>query len=230
MLNLKTSGFFLICAGALLLTRLIPIFANLPEGFTTFPPATIEDMAILAAHNSVGYHYSHLMALFAMPLLLLGYIPQLQRFNNNGMTRRALTGGVCLTFAAVLFSVALMIDGFAVPLAASEYVAPGLVTANTALYLTEFSHQLALAFFYPSSIFFSIAIALIASPIAHGQIHNRWYGYIGLFLGYTGILGYFFGWKLGGMEIGASVMMAFFMWSLLLGFSSLYVHKNGAEQ
>ena len=226
MLDLKTSGYFLIAASLLLLTRLIPIFANLPEGFTTFPPATVEDMAILAAHNTSGYHYSHLMAFFALPLLWLGFYAHYQRYVEVGMIRRATTGIVALTVAVILFSIAVLIDGFMVPLASSEYVTPEMLNKETALFFAHFSHQLAMSFFTPSALFFAIGLGLLASPMAHGQIHNKWFGIIGIVLANISIFGTLFGWTLNGMALSASVMMGFFFWSFALGFSSIKSHKK----
>jgi hypothetical protein len=226
MLDLKTSGYLQILAGLLLLTRLIPIFANLPEGFSQFPPATTEDMAILAAHNTAGYHYSHLMALFALPLLWLGFFSHYQRYLAKGMVRRAVFGMVGLTVAVTLFSIAVLIDGYLVPLAAAEYVAPTMISSETALYFVMYSHALAMLFFTPSALFFAIGLGLLASPMAHGQIHSKWFGFAGIFLANLGVFGHIFDWTLNGMPLGASVMMAFFIWTFLLGFSSLAAHKR----
>lgn len=226
MLDLKTSGYFMILAGLLLLTRLIPIFANLPEGFTTFPPATTEEMAILAAHNTYGYHWSHLMALFAMPLLWLGFFSHYQRFMTKGLCKRATTGIVGLSLGVLLFSIAVLVDGFLVPITAAEFVSPETISKETALYFTQYSHALAMIFFSPAALFFAIGFGLLASPMAHGHIHNKWFGFIGMILSNIGIFGYFFGWTLKGMPLGATVMMAFFLWTFLLGFSSLGAHKR----
>lgn len=229
MLDLRTSGYFLIVAGLLMLTRMIPIFMNLPDGFTTFPPPTTEDMAILAAHNTAGYHYSHLMGLFALPLMWMGFLSHSQRYIDKGMVLRATTGMVSLTVAVSLFGVALLVDGFLVPIASAEFIEPTLISKDTALYFAEFSHSFAMTFFIPSSVFFAIGLGVLASPIAHGHIHGKWFGFIGIFLGNVGVVSYIFDWRLNGMELSAGVMMAFFLWTFLLGFSCLRAAKMESE-
>ncbi len=229
LLGLKTSGYFMIMAGLLLLTRLIPIFANLPDGFTEFPPATPQDMAILAAHNPAGYQLSHFMALLALPLMWIGLFSHYQRYLKKGMVRRAIIGMVGLTVGMLLFSIALLIDGYMVPLISTEYMMPSLLTKQTALFLVTYSHQFALTFFNPSALFFAIGFGFMASPMAHGQIHNKWFGYVGMALASIVVSSHFFGWKLQGMPLGATVMMVFFLWIFLLGFSSLRADKRESK-
>jgi len=67
-------------------------------------------------------------------------------------------------------------------------------------------------------------------PMAHGYLHNKWFGFIGIFLANLSLVGYLFNWTLSGMALGASVMMLFFIWMFILGFSTIRAHKIEVSQ
>lgn len=226
-IDLRMAGSFMVLAGLLLITRLAPIFANLPEGLTDFPPANTGQLAMLAAHNTSGYHISHLMALLAMPLLWIGFLAHYQRLSEKGLVRRSIIGMTGISMGAGLFSIALLSDGFLMPFVSHEFMSPQLLDKNTAEMLVAITHKLSLSFFTPAMFSFYVGFGFFASPFAHGHMHNKWFGFAGIALANIGVFGFMLkGENFNLMPLGGLVMMATFFWVLALGISALRLHAR----
>lgn len=226
-IDMRMAGSFMVLAALLLITRLVPIFANLPEGFAGFPPATTEQLAMLAAHNTSGYHLSHLMALLAMPLLWIGFFAHYQRLVEKGLVRRSIIGMTGITMGAGLFSIALLSDGFLLTFASLEFMSPQMLDKNAAEMLVAFTHKMSMSFFTPAMISLFVGFGFFASPFAHGHMHNKWLGFIGIALANTGAFGLILkGAEFSRMPLGGLVMMGTFFWVLAIGISALRLHAR----
>lgn len=216
MIDFKLGGYFLTAAGLLLVTRLIPIMTNIPDGFAGFPPTSMEQLALLINHNPFGHKLSHQMALLAMPLIWIGMFAHYQQYIEMGFARRAIIGITAITAHVIFFSIALVIDGYMLTDIAQEIAEPKLLDRSTASFLLNHTHESALAFFKLSSLCLMIGIGFLSLPIAHGYIHNKWFGYVGIIIAVVGA---------SAQSLELPALMLSYIWLFALGLSTIKASK-----
>ncbi len=218
---LRLAGAGMVLGSVLFFARMGPIFAILPEGMA-FPPETAADLVRLADLAGPRWQLSHAMGLVAVWLFIFGYWAHARALSDAGHKTIGAAAAIIATLAFGGFTVALMIDGFALPATISTYLAsPGA----DGLDMAETTHNRALMFFTPAIFFMFVAMGVLSSRMLHGFIHSRWLGGLGMLIAIAATAAYLFGltganWD--NLRIGGSFMMAGFVWHLFIGIAALF--------
>ena len=137
----------LIGLGLLNVFRIFPIL--LTKGVTPdqVPPHTLADTVFIAQTNA--YLASHIMALLGTPLAIFGFYSLYQKVKKSGNDNTIAMGlfaFIGLVTGQVLYSLGLIIDGFALPALISDYVQNGANESSHMASVVMGIHQLAMAF------------------------------------------------------------------------------------
>lgn len=221
--RMKWAGAALVAGGLLMLTRMAPIFAILPDDMA-FPPQTTQEMVRLAGIAGSRWQWSHIMGLVAVLLFAGAYGWHLQVLLRSGWKRIGLAVAVVATMAYGLFGIALVIDGFVVPATIESYVA-AIGGQSMSLEQVAGSHQLALRFFAPGVFLLFVAMGLLSSPMLHRVFHARWLGWAGQAIAIAAVTAYLAGlagphWN--NLQVGGTLMLAAFAWHLLVGARAIF--------
>ena len=219
----KWAGAAMIIGGLLMITRMVPIFAILPDDMA-FPPETTQEMIRLAGIAGSRWQLSHIMGLAAVILFGVAYGWHVNALLRLGWKRIGIVLAVAATMAFGLFGIALVIDGFVVPATIDSYVSANGVNATT-LEQVAGSHQLAQRFFTPSMFLLFVTMGLLSSPMLHRAIHTRWLGFVGQFIAILAVTAYLTGvagpnWN--NLQIAGTLIMAAFLWHLVVGSHALF--------
>lgn len=230
--QLKWAGIAMASGALLIVIRMAPIVAVIPDDMT-FPPETSAELVRLVGIAGGRWQLAHIMGLFALTFLATGYWLHARVLLSLNHRRVGLVAGVISMFAFGFFAIAMVIDGFQVPAVAVAYTAgPGSITLDD----VTAAHDLALQFFTPGIFLMFIAMAVLSSPMLHRTIPSRWLGALGQTIGIAAISAFLFGlagptWN--NMQVGGLAMMAGFAWHLLVGISAIRarsgtgkVHRN----
>ncbi len=218
---LRLAGAGMALGGFLFFARMGPIFAILPEDMA-FPPETAADLVRLADLAGLRWQLSHAMGLVAVWLFIFGYWAHARALGAAGHKTVGAAAAIIATLAFGGFTIALFVDGFALPSTISTYLA---APSEYGLENVDAVHARALQFFTPATFFMFVAMGVLSSRMLHGFIHSRWLGGLGMFIAVGATSAYLFGiagenWD--NLRIGGSFMMAGFVWHLLIGFSALF--------
>jgi hypothetical protein len=229
--QLKWAGAALAAGGLLMFTRMIPVIAVMPDDMA-FPPAATEDLVRLATIAGSRWQISHLMGLAAVILFATAYALHTQLMLRLGRPRVGIAIAAAATLAYGLFALALVFDGFLLPVTIEAYVASAS-SQTTALQDVADSHSFALRFYTPGVFFMFVAMGLLSSPIIHRAFHTRWFGFVGQFIAITAVTAYFTGvtgsnWE--NLQISGTLMLAAFAWHLVLGFRTLFASWRSQEK
>jgi len=208
--HIKIVGAALVAGGLLMFIRMAPVIAIVPDDMA-FPPANTEELVRLAGLAGWRWQLSHSMALVAVCFFVTAYGWHVKYLLQQGRKRIAFAVALAASLAFGLLSIALVIDGFVVPTTISNYVSLEDVAG---------SHELALRFFTPAMFFLFVSIGVLSSPMLHRTFHARWLGVIGQIIAVVAVTAYLTGvagpnWS--NMQIGGSLMLAAFIWHILLG-------------
>ncbi len=220
--TLRWAGAGMALGGILIVGRMAPIFAILPDDMA-FPPEAAEDLVRLVDLAGFRWQLSHGLGFAAVILFIAGYWAQAGALADAGHRIIGRIAALIATIAFGSFAVALLTDGFLFPEAAMAFLAggpkaPSLVEAAGV-------HEQALLFFTPAMFLMFVAMAVLSSRLLHGFIHSRWLGGFGMIVGVAGPTAYLFGvtgpnWS--NMQISGSLMMLGFLWLFLIGLVSLF--------
>lgn len=217
--------------GLLMFTRIVPIFAILPENMA-FPPETTADLVRLVVVAGSRWQLSHVLGLVAVSLFTIGYWLHATVLAKLGTRRVGIAAAGTATIAFGLFAVALLLDGFHVSATAAAYASN---TGGSMVTLEDVAkaHEQALLFFTPGVFLMFVAMGLLASRMLHRFIHSRWLGGLGQLVAIAAVTAFLFGvtgpnWN--NMRIGGSAMMAGFVWHLLVGLSALFKPAAGGRK
>lgn len=224
---MKWAGIVMALAGLLMLTRMVPIFATLPDDMA-FPPKAPMDIIRLAEVAGLRWQLSHAMGLSAMLLFTMGYWLHAKILANVGSRRVGAAAAVTATIAFGLFAIALVIDGFQLPAAINAYTS-GEGRPVVSLEDIISTHELALSFFTPGIFLMFAAIVVLSSRMLHRRIHSRWLGVVGQVIAFAAITAFLFGstgpnWD--NLRVGGLAIMAAFLWHLLVGLRAMLT-SNG---
>lgn len=220
--TLRWAGAGMALGGILIVGRMAPIFAIVPEDMG-FPPVAAEDFVRLVELAGARWQFSHGLGLVAVILFIAGYWAQAGALAQAGQRIIGRVAALIATIAFGSFAVALVTDGFLFPEAAMAYLQGG---ANApSLDETSAVHDQALSFFTPAMFLMFVAMAVLSSRLLHGFIHSRWLGAFGMLVGVAGPTAYLFGitgpnWS--NIQISGSLMMLGFLWLFLIGLVSLF--------
>ena len=221
--RIKWAGAAMVAGGLLMFTRMVPIFAILPEDMA-FPPESTQEMVRLAAIAGSRWQLSHIMGLAAVALFAVAYGWHANVLMRLGWKRIGLAIAVIATAAFGLFGIALSIDGFVVSATIERYLSAA-GSESTTLEQVAVSHRFALSFFTPGVFLMFVAMGLLSSPMLHRSIHSRWLGFTGQIIAVAAITAYLTGltgsnWN--NLQIAGTLMMAAFAWHLLVGSRALF--------
>lgn len=143
----KIGAISLIIAGLLNVFRIFPIL--LTPGVTPeqIPPHTLQDTVIIS--ETTAYLLSHIMALLATPLIIVGALSLFQSIKNSSnliVKQIGLLGLVGVIIGQSLYSLGLVIDGFTLPTLTAEYIQTGANAESQIASMIMGMHHLAMSF------------------------------------------------------------------------------------
>lgn len=222
---LRTLGGTALILGALLsLTRMIPVMANLPDGFISFPPETADQIALLHSGNTIGVVISHVMALAAFFCYALGFGVLFKLLWGWAKPQLALLFIVASGFGLMLFSVAVVIDGFILHLVADYFTTVSDTKQGIASFLVLFTHKSALSFMAPGQFALMVGLACLAYGLFRSNHYNRWLNLVGLSIGVLAVTTYVTGiagpyWN--NMQVAGLSILLSHVWYVWLGVAVL---------
>lgn len=187
----KLAGFAFITGAVLNVTRMIPVMVGRDNIPPQFPLNNAEDISFFVSGNYTGHFISHLMALAAFSLIILGlfYLYRLALKKSQELTPHVfITFGM---FGFGLFTIAVIIDGFIMPWTVENYLSsPSEISAI----LVEFSHKSALRFYAPANLLIFICIGFVSLSLFKMEKFPRMWCFAGMLLCDLALIGYIFGW------------------------------------
>ena len=108
---LRYAGWTMMVGATLLIIRILPVVAQIPDG-VAFPPNTIEDLIDIAKTVGLAWPVSHALGFMAVLLLIAGYTLHAAHLRARGFKVISTFVFGTATLAFGLFAVALIIDGF----------------------------------------------------------------------------------------------------------------------
>lgn len=210
------AGFSVIAGGVLSLTRMLPAMAGVDQ-MPEFPLEKAEALAAFVAPNFSGHLISHLMALTAFILLIIGIQFLYTCFKDHGFQVRS---GLLLIVGIggfLLFFIAAVFDGLIVPMTIRKYTEN--VEVLSSAQIVELAHYTAISFFAIALLLIFIAIGLISQMGLHSMIFSRWLCWMGLIVGYGAAAAYILGrfgyhWE---SPVGGLFIMVSNLWWIILG-------------
>ncbi len=184
-------GLLVLLAGtALNMWRMAPIF--LSDGFTfeQLPPGNPDDLASVATLS--GWYLSHVMAIVSVPLLVYGFVTVHQlvtRNSTNAVAERITLASVFgMATGAILYLIAAIIDGVAVPRAVNHFLDSTGAERDTASTVMMALHHTAASFgghFMATALLSTGLLALGLYKLDRRGAHSI----IGITLGVVALLG-----------------------------------------
>ena len=177
---------------ALILDAIISIFRVLPialaEGATrkNFPPETLDEIMLFS--QTQGWHISHVLILVLVPLLVFGTGAFAHDSAQKGQASAGMMAFIGTTFSMILFSVATVLDGFALP-AVVRHISASELASDTYGVLTLYTHEVASIFGGTASAILLITALFFGVALLRG-FENRWLGSAGIILGALSSVGY----------------------------------------
>ncbi|MEP1097549.1 MAG: hypothetical protein ABJG78_20700 [Cyclobacteriaceae bacterium] len=214
----KVAGLFIMMAGVLFITRMIPVFAGI-EKLPEFPLKQAQQLADFVSPNYGGHLISHVMAMTGFVLLLFGLLYLLDSYKKHNFQILSRFLSISGIGGITIFFLAAIVDGLVVPEVIKSFIENGSEVAP----LVEMSHQLAISLYTTALLLLFLSIGFNSQIILHSGEFKKRLGYFGVFLGHftsvafvLGLFGYYWESQLGGMFI----MLSNLYW-IILGVSIL---------
>ena len=182
----RKAGIALILGAAISIFRVLPIvFA---EGATrdNFPPETLEEVMLFS--QTQGWHISHVLILVLVPLLVFGAGVFAHDSVQKGQASAGIMAFIGTAFSMIMFSVATVLDGFALP-AVVRHISTTELVNDTYRPLTIYTHEVASIFGGTASAILLITALFFGIALLRG-FENRWLGIAGIILGIISSVGY----------------------------------------
>lgn len=194
-------------------------------------PTTADSLAALVAATAMQWYASHVIILAVAPLILIGCAVLAGLLGERGDRVYGLPALVVLGTWGVLQSIAVVIDGFVIPVLAQHY-GDATVARPTAGAILEFAGLVRLVFLAPAFFALAIGIALLGATLLGARLYPRAFAWAGIALAVAGIVGYIAGafgpyWVT--TQLFAPYAIAFTVWFLVLGVF-LYRTRRGAPE
>ena len=218
--KMKVGGIALIFGAVFNIVRTAPIYLNEQVSFSTLPPADL--IGIVTVAQVPGWIPSHILALLSVPLLIYGFFTIYQSLSvskNQVVERAALAGFIGLSFGLMLYAVAAVIDGIALPQVVEHYLNAELEEQEAAGLMVTIIHETAGSFggLFMATILMSSGLLSLGLYIDDQPV---WHSRIGILLAIVSLFGYLFGiinLKLGTnfFLLGGLLMMTLIWWTTL---------------
>lgn len=194
-------------------------------------PTTADSLAALFAATATQWYASHVVILAVAPLILIGCAVLAGVFGERGDRVYGLPMVVTIGTWGVLQSIAVVIDGFVIPVLVQHY---GSVTVArpTAGAILEFAGLVRLVFLAPAFLALAIGMVLLGVALAGARLYPRAFAWAGIALAVAGIGAYVAGafgpyWVT--TPLFAPYAIAFTVWFLVLGVF-LYRTRSAAPE
>lgn len=184
----KKAGIALILAALISIFRVLPIVLSSGVTRENFPPESLQDIVFFSQLQ--GWHISHVLILIIIPLFVFGTAVFAYEAAENGQASAGIMAFIGTTVSMILFSIATVLDGFALPAIARHINATELASSDTGFgALTLFTHEVASIFGGTATAFLLITALFFGIALLRG-IGNRWLGIGGIILGMVSVIGY----------------------------------------
>ncbi len=182
----RKAGIALILGAIISIFRVLPIV--LAEGATrdNFPPETLDEIMLFS--QTQGWHISHVLILVVVPLLVFGAGVFARDSVQKGQASAGMMAFIGTGFSMILFSVATVLDGFALP-AVVQHISTAESASDTYGTLTLFTHEVASIFGGTASAILLITALFFGIALLRG-FENRWLGIAGIILSGLSAIGY----------------------------------------
>ena len=218
----RKAGIALIIGAIISIFRVLPIV--LVEGATSdnFPPETVEEIMLFS--QTQGWHISHVLILIVVPLLVFGAGVFARDSSEKGQASAGFMALIGTTFSMILFSVATVLDGFALPAVAGHISASELTGDSQYGTLTLFTHEVASIFGGTASAILLITALFFGIALLRG-FENRGLGIAGIALGLLSSIGYLTGILAlnisNSFELVGPLLMLMFFYLLAIGITTI---------
>ncbi|WP_068475733.1 hypothetical protein [Saccharicrinis aurantiacus] len=189
----KIGAIGFIIAGLLNVFRIFPILFTPGVTPEQIPPHTLVDTVIIS--QTSAYLISHIMALFATPLILIGFyslFKDIKPSENSKAVQVGLLGLIGLFIGQLFYSIGLLIDGFTLPTLTSEYIASGANETSPIATVINGIHHLAMGFAGPGFFTLVISTGILGYALFKSGF-NKPFAIGAIVIGILGIVGYSIG-------------------------------------
>lgn len=198
----KIGAIGLILGAFLNMIRMIPIY--LEVGFDGYPPANLAETVAIA--QGTGYYISHMLAIIAAPLWLVGFYALYKELKNSTSNRGltlALTG---FAIGQLLYVIGVVVHGLILPEMAHEFVNASAETQNIMAPLFDFNHHLATSLGGLGFAYILISTGILGIFL---RAEFKLLGVIAMAVGFLALIGY---------ATGALTILLFGSFQLTAGF------------
>ena len=182
----RAAGWAIILGAILNLTRMVPVMVGRTNLAPQFPLKSAEDIAAFVSGNYAGHAISHNMALVSFLLFIFGILFLYEISKLSILLAKIFT--LVGIFAFLMFTIAVLIDGWVMPDAVREYLTN---PANEVLgFLVNFTHDFALIFYTVAVFCIFLFIATLSAASLRINLFSRWFCWSGMIMGDFAILLY----------------------------------------